>query len=563
MEEDKKLNNDSYNVKNVFNQNIDDNNVENINELYDRLNNLITVSQLNNKLYNGENIISGNKILRTILLNGYTELNYTFSNLYSWIGSNNKVSWKDEGNGSKFITWPSYNYHMNNDNKNKLAVEWRMLEGRFKLTDEQMDLINRKKVQPILGISTNNEKGFETIIPFSDVINIFINGNITRLNYAHNSSYYKININKQSIGYIQANKSENAKYCNKESHEYITSYIDSKHIDLNILNKNIYAKDNYYKMYGDISEEIIKHKNSQNEYEVQALVGQLSKNGIVETNDYGGIGKIDLLLIENPQVEVNIKPYIFDDNNKKVYKDSKYKFSYNEAVYYDVEIINKSDSYDFTNLSLNLDFLEGTKVSETLKINKNDVTYKGKSIKDDLKLYKNDDKTPINISSLSSLKKNDRILISGDKINHIVSEYDGIAEKINYKSSLEFNYIDNYFFYKYENKNIIEVNPLKGRLTISIDSNHQEEYYVRLSSNNNSANIKLTSKKPYTVFNLDYGKTYKVSLLNSSSYKPIDERSVILNTGTNENKKTITFKPSHKVHKYFTQRKSDSIILNR
>lgn len=292
-------------------------------------------------------------------------------------------------------------------------------------------------------------------------------------------------------------------------------------------------------------------------------MGQLSKNGIVETNDYGGIGKIDLLLIENPQVEVNIKPYIFDDNNKKVYKDSKYKFSYNEAVYYDVEIINKSDSYDFTNLSLNLDFLEGTKVSETLKINKNDVTYKGKSIKDDLKLYKNDDKTPINISSLSSLKKNDRILISGDKINHIVSEYDGIAEKINYKSSLEFNYIDNYFFYKYENKNIIEVNPLKGRLTISIDSNHQEEYYVRLSSNNNSANIKLTSKKPYTVFNLDYGKTYKVSLLNSSSYKPIDERSVILNTGTNENKKTITFKPSHKVHKYFTQRKSDSIILNR
>lgn len=521
-----------------------------------------TVSEVNKQLYNGETIVTGDKILRTTFSNDNSTLNYTFSNLYSWIGSNNEVKWEEDSNGSEFITWPNYNYYINSDTQTERAIEWRMLEGKFKLTDEQMNLISSKKVQPVLGISTNFDKEFETIVPFGDIVNIFVNKKITRLNYVHSNVPYKLNMDKQLVPYIDTNKPENIKFCDKESHKHATSYIGCKHIDLNALNRGRNTYDNYYKMYGDISDEIIKYKNNRNEYEVQVLVGQFSKDGNYNRDDYGGIGKLDLFLIENPQVEVNIKPYIFD-NNKKVYKDPTYKFSYNEKVYYDIEIINKSTSYDFTNLDLNIDFLEGEKVAETLKINKEDVIYKGKSIKDNIKVYINDSEIPVNLSNLSLLKQDDRILISGEKINHIVSEYEGTAEKINYKSYLEFNYIDDYFFYKYENTNNIGVNPLKGRLTIIIDGNSQDEHYVKISGKNNSVNIKIKGNKPYTVFNLDYDTAYKVSLLDSCSYKSIDQTSVTLNSDLNSNKKTITLKPSPKSHKYFIQRRSDSIILNR
>ncbi len=546
----------------MFNHNVDNKNVENIEGLYNKMKSIRTVSQVNKQLYNGETIVTGDKILRTIFSNDNSTFYYTFSNLYSWIGSNKDVKWEEDSNGSEFITWPNYNYYINSNNKNERAIEWRMLEGKFKLTDEQMNLISSKKVQPVLGISTNFDKEFETIVPFGDIVNIFVNKKITRLNYVHSDVPYKLNMDKQLVPYIDTNKPENIKFCDKESHKHATSYIGCKHIDLNALNRGRNTYDNYYKMYGDISDEIIKYKNNRNEYEVQVLVGQFSKDGNYNRDDYGGIGKLDLFLIENPQVEVNIKPYIFD-NNKKAYKDPTYKFSYNEKVYYDIEIINKSTSYDFTNLDLNIDFLEGEKVAETLKINKEDVIYKGKSIKDNIKVYINDSEIPANLSDLSLLKQDDRIIISGENINHTVSEYEGIVEKINYKYSLEFNYIDDHFFYKYENTNNIGVNPLKGRLTIIIDGKSQDEHYVKISGQNNSANIKIKGNKPYTVFNLDYDTAYKVYLLDSCSYKSIDQTSVTLNSNLNSNKKTITLKPSPKSHKYFIQRKSDSIILNR
>ena len=81
--------------------------------------------------------------------------------------------------------------------------------------------------------------------------------------------------------------------------------------------------------------------------------------GILNYN--GGISKITLFLIENPKFNVSIKPYIINDNGKKLYINSDYKFSYNEKILFDVEIINESSGYDYSNLDLRIDLIKEIK----------------------------------------------------------------------------------------------------------------------------------------------------------------------------------------------------------
>ena len=541
-------------------------NEQEITGLYNINTEMRNISTVNGEQAQGT--INGNKILRTRLNQVSFNSVFSYSTIYDWVGSNKQIEWNNSEHNSKTITWPSYSYYTT-DTISETSIEWRMLEGDFYLSDEEIDLIKSKKVQPVLGISYEDD--FDTIIPFNDLMNIFIDGELTHLNYSsgkyqHDYTYRIGNsvTNRDANKYINSQINDNRKYCNSEVHNTLSSFLNNKHIDLNCLNEKSSNLNNAYcKMYGDISQYIIK--KNKNTYKIQVLIGQLIRAGQGSQDAYGGIGKIDLFLIKNPQFQVNVKPYIIE-NNEKVYTGPDYKFSYNEKIKYDIEIINNSDDYDFKNMSLKLNFLgeKGNPIS-TLNINKDSIIYNKKNIENSTELYINESKIPGDLSDLSLLKKGEKITISSDDINYIVNEYDGLVERANYSYTTEFNYLKDNFFYKYYDKGSIAIKPLKGVLNITVKSNDNsnEEFYIKVSSKTNGANIRVKNNETYTIDNLDYNTEYKVSLLNSSSHKSTSPISVTLIRSTNNNMKNITINTSSKSHSYFTQRKIDEMIINR
>lgn len=556
---EKKLNSEYFdNIKNInFDESI--NKLEVFNNLYTSSSRAMReVKDLN---VNSENIIEGNKVLRTRVRAYEPFYSFNYNTIKTWVGSDISPVWKDGQLGSKIITWPSYVEVLEHGGDKEAPVEWRMLEGEFKLNKEQLELIKSKKVQPVIGIESNDD--CHLVLPFCDLLNVFINGDITKINYRAVQDNYKFKIDKTIGDYEIINLAENSKYCNKEKDNILSQHTSSKHIDCNILKSD--AKNDYYEMVGDISQYI---KTGVNEYKISLLIGQPGRMGEDVFNYNGGISKISLFLIENPEFKVNVKPYIINDKGKKSYVSSEYKFSHNENILFDVEIVNESSSYDYSNLDLRIDMIKelrsgGVKISDVFQLSKNTAKYNGTSIKNNISLYLNDDKEPCSASQLSKLDKGDKILISSSKFIYTPTDYNTLNEKIYYDCILQFNYLNNYTFYKYENRDTLQVKPIGGRLTITVKNNEEDYFYLKLTGKENSSNIKVKSNKPYTICNLDYDKEYKLSLINSSSYKPISSQYFVLKNAQGYNTKSITIDANPKHNNYFTQRKIDAMIINR
>ncbi|WP_434798593.1 hypothetical protein [Terrisporobacter vanillatitrophus] len=561
-EDEKKLNSEDF--KNIRNINFDDtlNPLEIFTNLYtsgDK--SMRTVSTVNSFKPEDENRIEGNKVLRTRVRTSDPIYSFNYNTIQTWLESSENPIWKDGYLGSKIITWPCYVEVLKYELTGEAPIEWRMLEGEFKLNKDQLELIKSKKVQPVIGIESKDN--CHLILPFCDLINVFINGEITDINYRASSESYKYKIDKSIGNYNLTNTAEHNKYCNKEEDNILSQHTRNKHIDCNILKST--ASDNYYKMVGDISQYI---KSEVSDYKISLLIGQLGRMGEDVLNYNGGTSQISLFLIESPQFKVKIRPYLLKENNEKEYIDSYYKFSYNEKILFDVEIINESSAYDYSNLDLRIDFIKevkegGIKVSDVLQINKNDAKYKGINIKNSVSLYLNDEKTPYSITKLSNLKKGDKLTITSDKFVYTVTEYNALKEKIDYDCILQLNYLNNHTFYKYTNTNRLQVKPLEGRLIVTVNGNNEDYFYLKLNGDANSSNIKVKSNESYTICNLDYDNTYELSLINSSSYKPVSSQSFVLKNAIGYNTKSVTINTNVKSNNYFTQRNIDEIIINR
>lgn len=557
--DEKKLNSEEFtNIKNI---NFDDtlNQLEVFNNLYTTANkSMREVKDIN---ISSENVINGNKVLRTRVRTFEPFYSFNYDTIKTWIGSDISPTWGNGYLGSKIITWPCYVEVLKYDINGEAPIEWRMLEGEFKLNKEQLELIKSKKVQPVIGIESKD--GNHLILPFCDLLNVFINGEITDINYRALSETYKFKIGSSIGNYNLTNIADNNKYCNKDMDNNLSQHTRNKHIDCNILKPTI--SDNYYKMVGDISQYI---KPEVSDYKISLLIGQLGRMGDDVLNYNGGISKITLFLIENPKFNVSIKPYTINDSGKKLYISSDYKFSYNEKILFDIEIINESSGYNYSNLDLRIDLIKeikdgGMKVSDILQLNKSTVKYNNTSIKNNVSLYLNDDNTPCSISELANLNQGDKLTISSNKFIYTVTEYNALKEKIDYDYTLQLNYLNNYTFYKYTNTNRLQVKPIEGRLTVIVNGNEGDYFYLKLKGEDNSANIKVKSNEPYTVLNLDYDKEYELSLINSSSYKSVSSQSFVLKNASGYNSKSITINANTKPNNYFTQRKIDEIIINR
>ena len=156
--DEKKINSEEFeNTKNI-NLNDDSNSIEIITNLYkNETKSMRTLKAVNNLNSNEstENPVfhKGNKILRTKVRS--FEPIYSFSNINSktssydtlntWVGSDTSTKWIDGTIGSKIITWPCYVKVSEQVISKNAPIEWRMLEGKFQLSDEQINLIREKK----------------------------------------------------------------------------------------------------------------------------------------------------------------------------------------------------------------------------------------------------------------------------------------------------------------------------------------------------------------------------------------------------------------------------------
>ncbi len=568
-EDEKKINGEKFeNTKNI-NLNNDLNTVEIITNLYkDDTKTMRTLGSVNylNSNQVTENLIvhQGNKVLRTrarvfepiYSFDSSTSKTSSYDTLNTWVGSNISAKWVDGQRGSKIITWPCYVELLENNNKLNSPIEWRMLEGKFQLSDEQIGQIKSKKVQPVIGISTDDEN-FQMILPFNDLIHVFINRKPTDINYRSVLGSYKFKMSNQIIEYQQINLPENERYCNKNIDDELSIHTNSKHIDCNMLRPT--TADNYFRMIGDISQYI---DTRVNEYKISLAVGQLARYGEGASSYGGGISKIELFLIKNPQFDILVKPYkIIED--KKQYIDSNYKFSYNEQILYDLEIINQDENYDYSNLAITLNLMKGLNLSDNIQLNKNSAKLNSKSIENDVNVYLNNSENSTTIEELSSLKKGDKLTISSDKFKYNVTEYNSSIEKINYDYTFDFNYLNNYTYYKYKNIKPLPVKPVGGSLIVTVNSDREDYFYLKLKGADNSANIKIKNNQPYTISNLDYDKEYELSLINSSSYQPESSEHFILKNLSGARTKNIAIDVNPKTNNYFTQRKIEEIIINR
>ena len=348
-ENEKKLNSENFDdIKNV-NFSSDINEVETFDNLYDKLNVMRNIKNVSIEKYkDGEALITGNKVLRTKVTSDKKIHSFDYNTIKGWIGNGSNVDWQNGTLQDKIKIWPSYTQVLEDKNF-ETPIEMRMLEGEFQLNEEQIESILSQKVQPVLGIESSDN--FHLMLPFNDLINIFINEEITHLNYRVVPYEYRFNINETRTLYNPVNTPSDIKYCNKEEDNILSNHTNKKHIDFNILES--VNKNNYYKMVGDISQYI---NQSTEKYKISLLIGKFGKVGEEAVNDNGGTSQISLFLIENPKFKVNIKPYK-KENNEKIYISPDYKFAYNEKILFDVEIINERSSYDYSNLDFRIDLI--------------------------------------------------------------------------------------------------------------------------------------------------------------------------------------------------------------
>ncbi|RDY25165.1 hypothetical protein CHL78_019620, partial [Romboutsia weinsteinii] len=348
VDSEKKLNSEL----NFMNENINglEDKVQGVNGLIQELNGKRIVRGLDDvKLIEGNEYTEGGKILRIGDIHKYNNYNISKASLYSWLDPNQTVF-----NENNMYSW-IHNY----TNGGNPATEWRLLRGNFTLEKEELNSLKNKEINIILGIDTPN--GFEPVLPFKNIVNVFVNGNMTPINYASQSNrgltIDNITQTYQTMNYTSENLM-NENYCNKEYHDSLSSHTDSYHVHL-----NTYLKDSKI-VNGDIYKYINKN-NSEAVNTIEILVGQLSTSS-------GGISKLDVFLVERPNLEIKCIPYIKNDNNENVYLLNDEKVSLGDKVFYRIEVHNNSEHINISYPKITTEIK--TTPKEIFEINSKEIT---------------------------------------------------------------------------------------------------------------------------------------------------------------------------------------------
>ena len=76
-----------------------------------------------------------------------------------------------------------------------------MLSAKINISQEQYDLLSNNEAYAVLGVEADNEYGFELIVPYNDIISVFINGFVTSLNYQNRNTDRIYNLDGSNTKY--------------------------------------------------------------------------------------------------------------------------------------------------------------------------------------------------------------------------------------------------------------------------------------------------------------------------------------------------------------------------
>lgn len=518
---EKKLN--SHSDRAGLNEGISADDVESIDGLYKNgigylnLTNINHVTSSSNKSDNvDEDIeqstrkVTGNKVLRAFLNSRSSSqlINYDIEDLYGYLESDKPINWDDEGK----ITW---NLHTCVDPNNKInSVELRMLSASFNIKPEQIRLIQDSKAYAVLGVPADNEYGFEPIMPYNDMVSVFLNGISTSINYECRPVMNSCKLSNNLINYkIMKNK-----YCWDEAyHQSLSSHTDGHHIHMDTL---------YGENEGDLASLNLRNWLRIGENKIDILIGNYITNAS-QKNTSCGFSKINLYIIEKPQIDITMKLYKYK-NGQVVYFDEDYRPTKGDDVYVRIDIKNISDNYTLKNINFaSLNSLNRDNI--IVQMSPNSFIYNGNIITDDIRCYINEDfDKEYKIDALNSLQPRGVLTIMSNSMKYTVGDTDIKYKQIRLSGNLSVNYIrDEFKFVSAEKIITAPISDEGGILKIECsvendDGLSGENFLVNVESDKDFSNLSIKPGKTYMLKNLSINDSYCINLVVPQDYEVVD-----------------------------------------
>ena len=509
--------------------------------------------------------VTGNKVLRTLINSGTNAqlMNYDIRDLYGYLKSDKPINWDKEGK----ITWNLYTCVDQKEKRN--SIEWRMLSASFKITDEQKRLLQNSNAYAVLGIPADNKYGFELIMPYNNVVSVFLNQNTTNINYETRNIMKKQKLNGKEIKY---EKTLDYACSNETYHKSLSNHTDGYHIHMESLSESAgKIKGSLMKM--DLEDKLVIGENT-----IDILIGNFITSDNLKNNSCG-FSKVNLYIIEKPKMDISMKFYKYK-NGQVVYFDDGYRPTNGDEVYIRIDIKNNSNKYTLKNLGFTK--LSTNKNAGTIRLNisSNSFIYNGNTITNDIRCYKNGDTSEeYDINALKSLEPGGKITIMSDSLKYNVSNLDIINNNIICVGSVRANYIrDELKFIDLEKDSKIPISKDCGVLNIKCtiqngdqDSNNEEKFLVNISSENGFANLSIKPECEYSVKNLNISEWHYINLVVPQDYEIADSGTY---QGSSQNKinlrqmaaqnytGNIEIKLKKKNNPYFYKNKQGKININ-
>lgn len=499
--------------------------------------------------------ITGNKVLRTIVNTGTSSLlRYNIEQLSAYLKSDTPVVWSENGT----VTW---NLWTSVDDK-KTAIEWRMISGKFNLSYEQLQKIKSRDAHMLLGIPADNDYGFELIIPYNDIISVFVNEKPTSINYTSKSTLIQYYLNSTRSDYKYTAGSN---YCKNEYHNELSNHTDGNHVDTNVLDQS-----------GLLDCEILNNLKS-GENTIDILIGNIiiSKASL---NNSNGFSKLNLYIIESPKINISAQFYKYE-NEEIVYFDENYLPKKDEKVYLRIDVENKS-----TITLNNLDLTMKINSQLPLEINGNDVFYDNQDITSKTRCYINQDfSNQYTIDELKSINPGQKMTIMSDDINYKITQQNCKDKYVYIESVATLNYIRDELTYidskkletgssSVREKRIrIPVSSAFGCLNIScsVEGENLDDtsFMLNISSSDDFANLLIKLGQTCKLNDLSLSE-YDINLIVPQDYQVVDtdtysssiQNKVSLNSTNYE--KNIQIKLKKKNNPYFYKNNQESVSLS-
>lgn len=499
--------------------------------------------------------ITGNKVLRTIVNTGTSSLlRYNIEQLSAYLKSDTPVVWSENGT----VTW---NLWTSVDDK-KTAIEWRMISGKFNLSYEQLQKIKSRDAHMLLGIPADNDYGFELIIPYNDIISVFVNEKPTSINYTSKSTLIQYYLNSTRSDYKYTAGSN---YCKNEYHNELSNHTDGNHVDTNVLDQS-----------GLLDCEILNNLKS-GENTIDILIGNIiiSKASL---NNSNGFSKLNLYIIESPKINISAQFYKYE-NEEIVYFDENYLPKKDEKVYLRIDVENKS-----TITLNNLDLTMKINSQLPLEINGNDVFYDNQDITSKTRCYINQDfSNQYTIDELKSINPGQKMTIMSDDINYKITQQNCKDKYVYIESVATLNYIRDELTYidskkletgsssAREKRIRIPVSSAFGCLNIScsVEGENLDDtsFMLNISSSDDFANLLIKLGQTCKLNDLSLSE-YDINLIVPQDYQVVDtdtysssiQNKVSLNSTNYE--KNIQIKLKKKNNPYFYKNNQESVSLS-